>query len=208
MALVGDHCSRRVSATRGCSMRGCAKIPKSDYSTSPTSASRNGDGGKGLPEGARAFQPPRTRSPRLKSRSHDGQAPRFWNSALRRSAETFEQVAGSASGAANPRGGAVPSRELEARQGRWAEAIAHYQRRLVAYQNSAVDGEGVVRSAIVRQTGQASEAIAHLRSCCGMRSEGFSRDPQAKKLLAEWGASNEKRARPPRLAVCAQRRPS
>jgi TolA-binding protein len=82
--------------------------------------------------------------------------------------------------------------ELESRQGRWAEAIAHYQRVFVAYQKYLPwMGKAYVRSAdAFDKLGKRPEAIAHLKEL--LRNEKLKDLPetaQAKKMLAEWGAS-------------------
>ncbi len=80
--------------------------------------------------------------------------------------------------------------EIEARQGRWAEAIAHYQRVFVAYQKFLPwAARAYVRSAeSFDKLGKRPEAIGHLKEM--LRNEklkDFPETKQAKKLLNEWG---------------------
>jgi TolA-binding protein len=81
--------------------------------------------------------------------------------------------------------------ESEARQGRWAEAIAHYQRVFVAYQKYLPwTAKAYVRSAeAFDKLGKRPEAIAHLKEM--LRNEklkDFPETTQARKMLGEWGA--------------------
>jgi TolA-binding protein len=81
--------------------------------------------------------------------------------------------------------------EGEARQGRWAEAIAHYQRVFVAYQKYLPwTAKAYVRSAdAFEKLGKRAEAIAHLKEM--LRNEklkDFPETTQARKMLGEWGA--------------------
>jgi tetratricopeptide (TPR) repeat protein len=82
--------------------------------------------------------------------------------------------------------------EVEARQGRWPEAIAHYQRVFVAYQKFLPwVARAYVRSAEgFDKLGKRPEAIAHLHEM--LRNERLKDLPEiseAKKLLVQWGAS-------------------
>ncbi len=82
--------------------------------------------------------------------------------------------------------------EIEARQGRFAEAIAHYQRVFVAYQKFLPwAAKSYVRSAdCFDKIGKRQEAVGHLMEM--LRNEKLKEFPetkQAAKLLAEWGAA-------------------
>ncbi len=82
--------------------------------------------------------------------------------------------------------------EVEARQGRWAEAIAHYQRVFVAYQKFLPwAAKAYLRGAeSFDKLGKRPEAVAHLKEM--LRNEKLKTFPETKqavKLLADWGAS-------------------
>ena len=82
--------------------------------------------------------------------------------------------------------------EIEAKQGRWAEAIAFYQRVFVAYQRYLPwAAKSYLRTAeAFEQLGKRPEAIGHLREM--LRNEklkDFTETTQARELLAGWGAS-------------------
>ncbi len=82
--------------------------------------------------------------------------------------------------------------EIEARQGRWPEAIAFYQRVFVAYQKFLPwVARAYLRSAeSFEKLGKRPEAIAHLHEM--LRNEKLKDLPEtaeARKLLVGWGAS-------------------
>jgi lipopolysaccharide biosynthesis regulator YciM len=82
--------------------------------------------------------------------------------------------------------------EVEARQGRWTEAIARYQRVFVAYQKYLPwVAKAYVRSAEgFDKLGRRSDAINSLKEM--LHNEKLVASPEAahaRKLLEEWGAS-------------------
>ena len=82
--------------------------------------------------------------------------------------------------------------EIEAKQGRWAEAIAFYQRVFVAYQCYLPwAAKSYLRAAeAFEELGKRPEAIGHLREM--LRNEklkDFAETKRARELLASWGAS-------------------
>ncbi|MEQ1862769.1 MAG: tetratricopeptide repeat protein [Chthoniobacteraceae bacterium] len=116
--------------------------------------------------------------------------------ALGRHAEAkklFEQVAGIREWRGESTAAAIfYLGEAERMQGRWAEAIAHYQRVFVAYQKFLPwAAKAYVRSAeSFDKLGRRKEAIGHLQEM--MRNEklrGFPETKEAGKLLGEWGAA-------------------
>ncbi len=81
--------------------------------------------------------------------------------------------------------------EIEAQQGRWAEAVAHYQRVFVAYQKFLPwAAKAYVRSAdCFDKLGKRPEAVGHLKEM--MRNEKLRDFPETKraaKMLVDWGA--------------------
>ena len=81
--------------------------------------------------------------------------------------------------------------EIEAQQGRWAEAIAHFQRVFVAYQKFLPwAARAYVRSAeCFDKLGKRTEAVGHLKEM--LRNEklrGFPETKRAAKMLVDWGA--------------------
>ena len=82
--------------------------------------------------------------------------------------------------------------EIEAREGRWPEAIAYFQRVFVAYQKFLPwVAKAYVRSAeSFEKLGKRPEAIAHLHEMLqNQKLKDLPETAEAKKLLAEWGAS-------------------
>ncbi len=82
--------------------------------------------------------------------------------------------------------------EIEARQGHFAEAIAHYQRVFVAYQKFLPwAAKSYVRCAdCFEKLGKRTEAVGHLKEL--LRNEklkDFPETKQAAKQLSDWGAS-------------------
>lgn len=105
----------------------------------------------------------------------------------------FEQVAGIREWRGESTAAAVYFLgEGEMRQGRWAEAVAHYQRVFVAYQKFLPwAAKAYVRAAeSFDKLGKRKEAVAHLQEM--LRNEklrGFPETKQAEKMFGEWGAS-------------------
>ncbi len=82
--------------------------------------------------------------------------------------------------------------DLEARQGHWAEAIAHYQRVFVLYQRYLpwVAKAYIGSAESFDKLGKRQEAIDHLKEM--LRNEKLQKFPetnQAKQMLQEWGAA-------------------
>ena len=82
--------------------------------------------------------------------------------------------------------------EIEARQGRWAEAIAHYRRVFVAYQKFLPwVAKSYLRAAeSFDKMGKRQDAIENLREM--LRNEKLEKFPEvqeAKKKLQEWGSA-------------------
>ncbi len=83
--------------------------------------------------------------------------------------------------------------ELEAKQGRYPEAIAHYQRVFVAYQKFLPwTARAYVRGAdCFDKLGKRAEAIGHLREMLrNAKLKDFPETEQARKLLDTWGAAS------------------
>lgn len=105
----------------------------------------------------------------------------------------FEQVAGIREWRGESTAAAVfYLGEGEMRQGRWAEAVAHYQRVFVAYQKFLPwAAKAYVRAAeSFDKLGKRKEAVAHLQEM--LRNEklrAFPETKQAEKMIGEWGAS-------------------
>ena len=82
--------------------------------------------------------------------------------------------------------------EVEARQGHWAEAIAHYQRVFVAYQKYLPwAAKAYLRSAeCFEKMGKRTEAVGHLKEMLrNERLRDFAETKQATRMLADWRAA-------------------
>jgi len=105
----------------------------------------------------------------------------------------FEEVAGMREWRGESTAYAVYSLgEVEARQGHWAEAIAHYQRVYVAYQRYLpwVAKSYLHSAESFEKMGKRKEAISSLHEM--LRNEKLENLPeagQARKLLEKWGAT-------------------
>ncbi len=109
------------------------------------------------------------------------------------SQKLFEEVAGMREWRGESTALAVYSLgEIEARQGKWAEAIAHYQRVFVAYQKFLPwVARAYLRSAeSFEKLGRRPDAIKSLREMlANEKLENLPEAAEAKKLLAEWGGA-------------------
>jgi TolA-binding protein len=109
------------------------------------------------------------------------------------SKKLFEQVASVREWRGDATANAVFSLgELEARQSRWAEAIAHYRRVFVAYQKYLPwVAKSYIRSAeCFEKLGKRKDAVETLQEM--LRNEKLEKLPEfqeAKKKLQEWGAA-------------------
>jgi TolA-binding protein len=82
--------------------------------------------------------------------------------------------------------------EIQARQGKWPEAIAHFQRVFVAYQKYGTwASKAYVRCAeCFDKLGKRKEAVAHLQEFLrNERLKDFPETRHAKEMLVDWGGT-------------------
>jgi len=105
----------------------------------------------------------------------------------------FEQVAGTREWRGEYTAQAVFCLGLvEERQGRLAEAVAHYQRVFVAYQKYAAwVGKAYIKAALCfDKLGKRNEAAAHLREALRNDKLDYDVKSEARELLQQWGVES------------------